>query len=40
MHKMFIGGQWLEARDGATLPVINPADSPGHLRSGRPSRDD
>ena len=26
MYKMFIGGKWLDARDGATLPVINPAD--------------
>lgn len=26
MYKMFIDGKWLEAKDGATLPVINPAD--------------
>ena len=26
MKKMFIGGQWLAARDGRTLPVVAPAD--------------
>ena len=26
MYKMFIGGQWLDASDGETLPVIAPAD--------------
>lgn len=26
MHKMFIGGQWCDASDGETLPVIAPAD--------------
>ncbi len=26
MKKMFIGGQWLPAQDGRTLPVIAPAD--------------
>lgn len=26
MHKMFIGGQWVAAQDGRTLPVVNPAD--------------
>jgi aldehyde dehydrogenase (NAD+) len=26
MKQMFIGGQWLNAQDGRTLPVISPAD--------------
>jgi len=26
MKKMFIGGQWVAAQDGRTLPVIDPAD--------------
>ena len=26
MKKMFIGGQWLAARDERTLPVTSPAD--------------
>lgn len=26
MYKMFIGGVWLEAEDGATLPVVCPSD--------------
>ena len=26
LKKMFIGGQWLAARDGRTLPVVAPAD--------------
>lgn len=26
MYKMLIGGRWVDARDGATLPVINPAN--------------
>ena len=26
MKKMFIGGHWLAARDGRTLPVVSPAD--------------
>ena len=26
MHKMLIGDQWLSARDGRTLPVVNPSD--------------
>ena len=26
MHKMLIGGQWIHAKDGRSLPVINPSD--------------
>jgi aldehyde dehydrogenase (NAD+) len=26
MHQMFIGGRWVGARDGRTLPVVDPAD--------------
>jgi aldehyde dehydrogenase (NAD+) len=35
MHKMFIGGQWLDASDGATLPVIAPADGQEFARIAR-----
>ncbi len=26
MHKMFIGGQWVAAQDGRSLPVIDPSN--------------
>ena len=26
MHKMLIGGQWIHAKDGRSLPVNNPSD--------------
>ena len=26
MHKMFIGGQWVAAQDGRSLPVVDPSD--------------
>ena len=26
MLQMFIGGRWMAARDGRTLPVVSPAD--------------
>lgn len=26
MQQMFIGGRWLAAQDGRTIPVVSPAD--------------
>jgi aldehyde dehydrogenase (NAD+) len=40
MKKMFIGGQWLSAQDGRTIPVVNPADGQAFDEIARGSADD